>query len=107
MECNPCLSSELIGSVFIFENDTTLETTFGPVNYSKHEISEMKLIILYQGFLFSLFTYFLKVEMFFMAWLVISSRCIDENLSKIRDVERELANLTMEMKLTSGPKKAG
>ena len=45
--------------------------------------------------------------MFFMAWLVILSRCIDENLSKIRDVERELANLTMEMKLTSGPKKAG
>lgn len=33
-------------------------------------------------------------------------KCIDENLSKIRDVERELANLTMEMKLTSGPKKA-
>ncbi|XP_073125191.1 uncharacterized protein [Henckelia pumila] len=31
---------------------------------------------------------------------------IDENYSKIRDVERELANLNMEMKLTSGPKKA-
>ncbi|XP_076908785.1 uncharacterized protein LOC143565808 [Bidens hawaiensis] len=31
---------------------------------------------------------------------------IDENYSKIRDVERELANLTMEMKLTAGPKKA-
>ncbi|KAI3793060.1 hypothetical protein L1987_35672 [Smallanthus sonchifolius] len=31
---------------------------------------------------------------------------IDENYSKIRDVERELSNLTMEMKLTSGPKKA-
>ncbi|KAK4431554.1 hypothetical protein Salat_0917500 [Sesamum alatum] len=31
---------------------------------------------------------------------------IEENYSKIRDVERELANLTMEMKLTSGPKKA-
>lgn len=42
-----------------------------------------------------------------MAWFVISSRYIEENYSKIRDVERELANLTMEMKLTSGPKKAG
>ncbi|KAL4357807.1 hypothetical protein AHAS_Ahas09G0223600 [Arachis hypogaea] len=31
---------------------------------------------------------------------------IQENYSKIRDVERELANLTMEMKLTAGPKKA-
>lgn len=31
---------------------------------------------------------------------------IDENYSKIRDVEREFANLTMEMKLTAGPKKA-
>ncbi|KAM7494559.1 hypothetical protein LguiB_029168 [Lonicera macranthoides] len=31
---------------------------------------------------------------------------IQENYSKIRDVERELENLTMEMKLTSGPKKA-
>ncbi|XAR71761.1 hypothetical protein NMG60_11018170 [Bertholletia excelsa] len=31
---------------------------------------------------------------------------IEENYSKIRDVERELANLTLEMKLTSGPKKA-
>ena len=34
-------------------------------------------------------------------------RYIEENYSKIRDVERELANLTMEMKLTAGPKKAG
>ncbi|KAJ9139949.1 hypothetical protein P3X46_030640 [Hevea brasiliensis] len=33
-------------------------------------------------------------------------RYIEENYSKIRDVERELANLTMEMKLTAGPKKA-
>ncbi|XP_042060654.1 uncharacterized protein LOC121804980 [Salvia splendens] len=31
---------------------------------------------------------------------------IEENYSKIRDVERELANLSMEMKLTAGPKKA-
>ncbi|TKY45092.1 hypothetical protein E2542_SST31378 [Spatholobus suberectus] len=31
---------------------------------------------------------------------------IEENYSKIRDVERELANLGLEMKLTSGPKKA-
>ncbi|XP_031263666.1 uncharacterized protein LOC116121902 [Pistacia vera] len=31
---------------------------------------------------------------------------IEENYSKIRDVERELANLTMEIKLTAGPKKA-
>ncbi|KAA8539857.1 hypothetical protein F0562_026549 [Nyssa sinensis] len=31
---------------------------------------------------------------------------IEENYSKIRDVERELENLTMEMKLTAGPKKA-
>ncbi|KAK1409176.1 hypothetical protein QVD17_35701 [Tagetes erecta] len=31
---------------------------------------------------------------------------IDENYSKIRDVERELSNLTLEMKLTAGPKKA-
>ncbi|KAI3471086.1 hypothetical protein Pfo_027749 [Paulownia fortunei] len=31
---------------------------------------------------------------------------IEENYSKIRDVERELGNLTMEMKLTAGPKKA-
>ncbi|XP_065870621.1 uncharacterized protein [Euphorbia lathyris] len=31
---------------------------------------------------------------------------IDENYTKIRDVERELASLNMEMKLTSGPKKA-
>ncbi|KAK1366653.1 RAB6-interacting golgin [Heracleum sosnowskyi] len=31
---------------------------------------------------------------------------IDENYSKIRDVEKELTNLNMEMKLTAGPKKA-
>eukprot|EP00252_Welwitschia_mirabilis_P019119 TRINITY_DN4344_c0_g1_i1.p1 TRINITY_DN4344_c0_g1~~TRINITY_DN4344_c0_g1_i1.p1 ORF type:complete len:284 (+),score=90.26 TRINITY_DN4344_c0_g1_i1:166-1017(+) len=31
---------------------------------------------------------------------------IQENYSKIRDVERELANLTLELKLTAGPKKA-
>lgn len=31
---------------------------------------------------------------------------IEENYSKIRDVERELENLTLEMKLTAGPKKA-
>ncbi|KAL4186672.1 hypothetical protein AMTRI_Chr09g35110 [Amborella trichopoda] len=31
---------------------------------------------------------------------------IEENYSKIRDVERELANLTLELKLTAGPKKA-
>ncbi|GFP84757.1 hypothetical protein PHJA_000619600 [Phtheirospermum japonicum] len=31
---------------------------------------------------------------------------IEENYTKIRDVERELANLSMEMKLTAGPKKA-
>lgn len=34
-------------------------------------------------------------------------RYIEENYSKIRDVEREFGNLTMEMKLTAGPKKAG
>jgi len=34
-------------------------------------------------------------------------RYIEENYSKIRDVERELANLGLEIKLTSGPKKAG
>ncbi|XP_052481641.1 uncharacterized protein LOC105765585 isoform X2 [Gossypium raimondii] len=33
-------------------------------------------------------------------------RYIAENYSKIHDIERELANLTMEMKLTAGPKKA-
>lgn len=32
---------------------------------------------------------------------------IEENYSKIRDVERELGNLSLEMKLTAGPKKAG
>ncbi|XP_047322145.1 uncharacterized protein LOC124926031 [Impatiens glandulifera] len=31
---------------------------------------------------------------------------IEENYSKIRDVEKELTNLTLEMKLTAGPKKA-
>ncbi|XP_038974606.1 uncharacterized protein LOC103702798 isoform X2 [Phoenix dactylifera] len=31
---------------------------------------------------------------------------IQENYSKIRDVERELENLTLELKLTAGPKKA-
>nr|XP_043632564.1 uncharacterized protein LOC122603810 [Erigeron canadensis] len=31
---------------------------------------------------------------------------IEENYSKIRDVERELSSLNMEMKLTAGPKKA-
>lgn len=39
--------------------------------------------------------------------LVYPARYIDENYSKIRDVEKELANLSMEMKLTAGPKKAG
>ncbi|KAI0500858.1 hypothetical protein KFK09_019076 [Dendrobium nobile] len=33
-------------------------------------------------------------------------RYIKENYSKIRDVERELENLTLELKLTAGPKKA-
>ncbi|CAN1265061.1 hypothetical protein LINPERPRIM_LOCUS12138 [Linum perenne] len=32
---------------------------------------------------------------------------IQENKSKIRDVERELATLSMDLKLTAGPKKAG
>ncbi|KAK9143594.1 hypothetical protein Syun_012994 [Stephania yunnanensis] len=31
---------------------------------------------------------------------------IEENYSKIRDVERELSNLSLELKLTAGPKKA-
>ncbi|XP_052186608.1 uncharacterized protein LOC127797608 [Diospyros lotus] len=31
---------------------------------------------------------------------------IEENYTKIRDVERELSNLTLEVKLTAGPKKA-
>ncbi|EOA13892.1 hypothetical protein CARUB_v10027001mg [Capsella rubella] len=31
---------------------------------------------------------------------------IEENYTKIRDVEKEFGNLTMEMKLTAGPKKA-
>ena len=34
-------------------------------------------------------------------------RYIEENYSKIRDVEREFGNLTLEMKLTAGPKKVG
>jgi len=34
-------------------------------------------------------------------------RYIQENYSKIRNVERELQNLTLEMKLTAGPKKSG
>ncbi|KAB2054690.1 hypothetical protein ES319_A12G271200v1 [Gossypium barbadense] len=34
------------------------------------------------------------------------TKYIAENYSKIHDIERELANLTMEMKLTAGPKKA-
>lgn len=34
-------------------------------------------------------------------------RYIEENYSKIRDVEKELTNLNLEMKLTAGPKKAG
>jgi hypothetical protein len=33
------------------------------------------------------------------------NRYIQENYSKIRNVERELASLAFEMKLTSGPKK--
>lgn len=33
-------------------------------------------------------------------------RYIQENYSKIRDVERELENLTFELKLTAGPKRA-
>lgn len=36
-----------------------------------------------------------------------SPRYIEENYSKIRDVERELENLTLDMKLIAGPKKAG
>jgi len=35
------------------------------------------------------------------------SRYIEENYTKIRDVEREFGNLSMELKLTAGPKKAG
>ena len=34
-------------------------------------------------------------------------RYIQENYSKIRDVEKELENLNLEVKLTAGPKKAG
>ncbi|KAG4909653.1 hypothetical protein JHK87_055769 [Glycine soja] len=33
-------------------------------------------------------------------------RYIQENYSKICDVERELANFSLQMKLTAGPKKA-
>lgn len=39
--------------------------------------------------------------------MLFAPRYIEENYSKIRDVERELANLNLEMKLTAGPKKAG
>ena len=39
--------------------------------------------------------------------LLLCPRYIEENYSKIRGVERELSNLTLELKLTSGPKKAG
>lgn len=39
--------------------------------------------------------------------LLLCPRYIEENYSKIRDVERELSNLTFELKLTAGPKKAG
>ena len=35
------------------------------------------------------------------------NRYIEENYSKIRNVERELASLAFEVKLTAGPKKAG
>jgi hypothetical protein len=38
---------------------------------------------------------------------MVFRRYIQENYSKIRDVEKELENLTLEVKLTSGPKKAG
>ncbi|RVW26988.1 hypothetical protein CK203_105618 [Vitis vinifera] len=38
--------------------------------------------------------------------LLLCPRYIEENYSKIRDVERELSNLTFELKLTAGPKKA-
>lgn len=42
------------------------------------------------------------------SWFALGTfRYIEENYSKIRDVERELTGLTMEMKLTAGPKKAG
>lgn len=34
-------------------------------------------------------------------------RYIEENYSKIRDVEREFANLNLELKLTAGSKNAG
>uniref|UniRef100_A0ACD5U4R9 Uncharacterized protein n=1 Tax=Avena sativa TaxID=4498 RepID=A0ACD5U4R9_AVESA len=37
---------------------------------------------------------------------MIFRRYIQENYSKIRDVEKELENLTLEVKLTAGPKKA-
>lgn len=38
---------------------------------------------------------------------ILFLRYIQENYSKIRDVEKELESLTLEMKLTAGPKKAG
>ncbi|CAL4916255.1 unnamed protein product [Urochloa decumbens] len=37
---------------------------------------------------------------------LLLKKYIQENYSKIRDVEKELENLTLEMKLTAGPKKA-
>lgn len=40
-------------------------------------------------------------------FFIMLCRYIEENYTKIRDVEREFGNLTMEMKLTAGPKKAG
>ncbi|KAG6422589.1 hypothetical protein SASPL_119167 [Salvia splendens] len=48
--------------------------------------------------------YFLKPSVDTGAFVILVY--IEENYSKIRDVERELANLSMEMKLTAGPKKA-
>lgn len=38
--------------------------------------------------------------------IILFPRYIQENYSKIRDVEKELESLTLEMKLTAGPKKA-
>ncbi|KAK4280428.1 hypothetical protein QN277_012053 [Acacia crassicarpa] len=45
-------------------------------------------------------------EKFIEAEQLQLKKYIEENYSKIRDVERELGNLSMEMKLTAGPKKA-
>jgi hypothetical protein len=39
--------------------------------------------------------------------MLIFLRYIQENYSKIRDVEKDLENLNLEVKLTAGPKKAG